>query len=122
METFVNWVLCILGMGVFFLGKFNGRTDKTKEPSLGFWWKDNWPELVNSLLITCALMIILSLASTELNFDAILAKLPFHLGLAPKPIAAFILGAGGSAFAYKIVNKKAKAIMDKVVDETGQAG
>jgi hypothetical protein len=55
------YILAILGIVINFLSKYNARTKKDNF-SVKFWIKDNWPELIQSLLFVIAIMIMLDKA------------------------------------------------------------
>jgi uncharacterized membrane protein SirB2 len=113
METLICIILCFIGIATYFLRRFSTRTNKDKEPSIAFWWKDNWPELTQILLFTTGIMIILLLPSTTIVLDEQLAKLPVILQVASKPVVSFGIGLGLSSLIYGIFLKKVKQQEDQ---------
>jgi hypothetical protein len=97
-------------MAAFFLSKYSGRTDKVKEPSLKFWWADNWPELVISTLLVTMVMILLLMGAFEFKIAEWLQSqdMPFIVVILPRLASSAIIGWFGTAVIYKVVSKKAK--------------
>lgn len=60
----MTYILAILGIAINFLSKFNARTKKNNF-SLRFWLKDNWLELVQSVLWIVSIMILLECAEFD---------------------------------------------------------
>ena len=74
----INWVLNIIGIMVYFIGRFSQRKSKTIQPSFTFWFKDNWPELIQTSLLNFAIMLIISMKQLSVNMDIWLQeKLPY---------------------------------------------
>jgi hypothetical protein len=121
METIISIILCTLGIASYFLNRYANRKDKVKEPTLIFWWKDNWPELVQILLFTFSGMIIILMPGTTISIDSALNNLIHKLPewaqidvMAPsKPIISFIWGLGGSALVYFLFRKKSKKVEEE---------
>lgn len=59
----------IIGIFIYFLLRYDGRTDKSKPLSVKFWVKDNWVQLLTIALIDLAIMILL--LSSDLTIDKI---------------------------------------------------
>lgn len=60
----------IIGIFIYFLLRYEGRTDKSKPLSIKFWMKDNWVQLLIIALIDLAIMILL------LSSDLTIEKIP----------------------------------------------
>ena len=104
----ITWILNIIGILIYFINKYAGRRNKTKF-SFKFWFADNWPELVSTLLLNIALMLLLLQPETTINIDGWLAQnVPFGLAIAVKPLFAFLLGLGLSSFLYGMFRRKLK--------------
>ena len=103
-------ILNIIGVLIFFLSRFQGRTDKTKSASLSFWLKDNWGELVIIALFDVALMMLVFIGGIELNFDKIAPMLPDGVKLAGDGAMCFVIGLFIAWLFYKgyqkIIKKK----------------
>lgn len=103
----IDIVLCLLGIIIYFINRYANRSRKAK-PSLAFWLNDNWPELVTTLALNVALMIIIHLPGTTVSLDRVLAALPFDLTVSGIPTLCFFLGLGLTASFYRLFKQKAK--------------
>jgi hypothetical protein len=104
----LNWILNLLGISIYFLNRFSNRTNKTKF-KFSFWFNDNWNELLSTLLINIALMLLLMQPETNINIDELIAQhVPFALQVAIKPLFSFLLGLGLSSAFYSIFRRKLK--------------
>ena len=72
-------ILNIIGIVIFFLSRFSNRKDKTTEPSVKFWIRDNWEQLITIALFDIALMILASKQALNIDFS----KLTFLLEWLP---------------------------------------
>jgi hypothetical protein len=103
-----NWILNLLGITIYFLNRFNKRTNKTKF-SFKFWLNDNWNELLSTFLINVALMLLLMQPETNINIDELIKEyIPFSVQFAIKPAFSFLLGLGLSSAFYSIFRQKVK--------------
>jgi len=59
-----SWLLFLLGALAYFFIRYANRTDKVKDFSIKFWWKDNMPELVASLVLPEGLVVSAKLVSS----------------------------------------------------------
>lgn len=107
-----NWMLFFLGTLAYFLNRYLNRKVKIKEPSLIYWGKDNWPELLFSLVFDLAIMFIFMDPETVIIIDKI-TWMPEWLILPTKLIGSFLIGYGGGLGVYKIFKKKVKYEIDK---------
>lgn len=104
----ITWILNIIGIFVYFITKYAGKKDSTTF-SFRYWIGDNWPELVSTLLLNIALMLLLLQPETTINIDEWLSNnIPFGLAIAVKPLFALLLGLGLSSFLYGLFKKKIK--------------
>ncbi|HPF93328.1 MAG TPA: hypothetical protein PLV65_05310 [Tenuifilaceae bacterium] len=104
----ITWILNLIGILIYFISKYANRRNATKF-SVKFWFADNWPELISTLLLNIALMLLLLQPETTINLDEWLASnVPFGLSVAVKPLFAFLLGLGLSSFLYKMFKNKLK--------------
>lgn len=101
-------LLNLIGILIYFIGKYANRATKTVAFSFKFWLFDNWPEMTTTILIDVALMILLFSPGTEVNFDDLLSKLPFGVKIAGDLLMSFLLGLGLSHLFYVIFKKKVK--------------
>lgn len=103
-----NWILNIIGILIYFINRYAGRTKKTVKFSFKFWLVDNWPELATTLLLNLALMLLLNSSGTEIDYDQLLAWMPAGIKFAAEPLASFLIGLGLSHFLYSVFRKKVK--------------
>ena len=85
-------VLNIIGVLIFFLSRFVGRTDKSKQLSISFWLKDNWGELTIIALFDIALMMLVFIGGIELNFEKMAPLLPEGVKLAGDGAMCLVIG------------------------------
>lgn len=104
----INWILAILGMMIYFLGKYAKRNDKVKEPSFKFWINDNWPEALTSVLATVALMIIFTNKDSEFDLSSIISGIPFVVSLPVNMVISLAIGYLNSLIFYKMFENKIK--------------
>ena len=64
-----------IGIFIYFFTRFTNRTDKVKEPSLQYWWKDNWPELITIFLFNIVLMLLVIGGGLNVNFEKLFPQL-----------------------------------------------
>lgn len=105
----INWILNLIGITIYFLGKYKKRTFKTK-PSFRFWISDNWVELLQTLLLNIAIMIIISLPDVVIKIDSFIREfVPIDFEITPmvgKAIASFATGWFFTFVIYRSVNSK----------------
>lgn len=101
----MTWFIAFLGIAISFLVKFGNRKDKKTEPSLWFWAKDNYSELLVSLLSMVMLLIIFN--KTEFNNTYLCEKFRWITSVPMDLISAALAGYLNNALWYLIV-KKAK--------------
>jgi hypothetical protein len=104
----IDWILCAIGIAIYFINRYANRTVKTTGFSVKFWIKDNFPELSTTILLNIALMIIIHQPGSEASFDKLFESLPFSLHLAAMPLLSFLIGLGLSAVFYRLFKEKAK--------------
>jgi len=118
----MNWILALVGLAVIFLSRYASRSTKT-EPSISFWWRDNWVELIQGLLVTFLFMVILQLTSFNnesfstwfmalvkrlLNFD-----LPSDVILPAKEVISALIGWVATGAVYWLNKRKSKWTIKK---------
>ena len=96
MEIIVN----VIAIAIFFLVRFNGRKDKTKEPDINFWLKDNWEQLVTIVLFDVLLMILAGKNALNLDLSQ-LTFLPSWMQLMGNLAVAAVIGLLGAFLAYE---------------------
>ena len=104
----IDWILCLIGIMVYFINRYANRTVKTVGFSMKMWLSDNWPEASTTILMNIALMIIIHQPGSEASFDKLFESLPFSLHLAAMPLLSFLIGLGLSAVFYRLFKEKAK--------------
>jgi len=100
-------ILNLLGIIIFFLGKFLGRKNKTKATSIIFWLKDNLEECILIFLVDISIMILL--LSKDVSFD-MTGFIPSWLIEPGDLTAAWLIGLALANLVYKIIQKKVKSV------------
>lgn len=111
MKTLLAILLNVLGITIYFLTRYGSRAEKDKDFSLAFWWKDNWNELVTTVLFDAAVMILFLAGDIELNISQFIPEWLMKVG---GLTIAFALGLGLAALIYEIFKKKIKAENEKL--------
>ena len=101
----MTWIIAILAIALSFFIKYAKRNNKERSWSLTFWAKDNYPELIASVLAMIILMVIFQ--RTVFDSTALTEKLPWITSLPMDLIAAALAGYLNNELWYAIV-KKAK--------------
>lgn len=107
----INWILNLIGIVAYFIGRYSNRKNKTIKRSASFWLNDNWPELTQTLLLNIALMIILEMDAVEVKLDSFFSENIPYISIDPavgKAIIALGLGLGLTALIYSAFRKKVK--------------
>ena len=100
----VKIILNILGIVTFFWVRFANRTDKTKEPTLGFWLKDNFEQLIGILLIDIAIIFLVLAGGLKLSFEKI-TTLPDWLQLTGDSAIFYLSGLIFALLGYEAIKK-----------------
>jgi hypothetical protein len=101
-------VLNLLGILSFFLNRFEKRTDKVKEPSLAYWWKDNWAQLMNILIWDVALMLLVMFGGLHVDFTKLAPTIPSWITVVGDGALSFGIGLFGAYAGYMLIKKKAE--------------
>jgi hypothetical protein len=101
-------LLNVLGVIIFFLLRFDGRADKTKETSLVFWAKDNWVECIVIALFDFALLILGLYGGLQIDFTKIFPLLPDWVTIGGDMALSFAIGLFGGYAGYSLVLAKVK--------------
>lgn len=105
MNTFTI-LLNVLGIAIFYIFRYKNRTVKN-EFSLKFWIKENAPELLATLLINFALLLLLLHPSTDPT-EYLLNLLPKGLIVVGKPAMALAIGVYFAWMLFGVINEKLK--------------
>ncbi len=97
------WLVAFLGIIASFIVKFINRRDKTKEPDIVYWIKDNYYECAVSFIFMVILMIIGS--KTKFDEEAILSKIPFVKSLPFDLLFAAVAGYFNNVLWYAVIKK-----------------
>ena len=107
----MNWVLNLIGIFGYFLGRYSKRKNKTKL-SGRFWISDNWVELVQTLLLNITLMLIINMNGVSFDIAKYVGQyLPVDITIAQDVTKAAMSAALGwflTAFIYNIIKSKTK--------------
>ena len=66
------WLLFLLGTIAYFIIRYEGRGDKSKELDIKFWIRDNWVQLSAGFILDLIAMILLT--DTSINLEIWLCK------------------------------------------------
>ena len=85
-------LLNVLGILIFFLNRYAGRTDKAQPFSGNKWLKENWEQLTIVAFFDVALMLLVINGGLEFNFEKIAPMLPEGVKLAGDLSLCFLVG------------------------------
>jgi Kef-type K+ transport system membrane component KefB len=85
-------LLNALGILIFFLNRYAGRTDKAQPFSGKKWLSENWEQLTIVALFDVALMLLVINGGLEFNFEKIAPMLPEGVKLAGDLSLCFLVG------------------------------
>ena len=103
-NLWIKIVLNLLGIVTFFWVRFANRTDKTKEPTLKFWLKDNFEQLIGILLIDVAIVMLVFVGGLQLSLEKI-TTLPDWVQLTGDSAIFYLTGLVFALFGYELVKK-----------------
>ena len=103
--TMMNWILALIGLALYFIGRYAKRRNKTKF-NLSFWLRDNWPEGVTSILATVALMVIFLDEGAVFDFDSVFENVPFIKSLPTDKFISLVIGYLNSFIFYNLMKLK----------------
>lgn len=106
-KILLDVILNLLGIMIYFINRYMGRTS-IKKFSLKFWFKDNLPEFISTLLMNISLMILVHLPETTVSLDRLMELLPFDIHIAALPALSLMLGLGLTHTFYKLFQTKTK--------------
>lgn len=104
----IDYILCLLGIFIYFVNRYANRTDKTKL-SIKYWFQDNSPELLSTLALNAALMILIHMSTANVDINPVFQSLPFVLQVAGKPTLSFFLGLGLTSWFYRMFRSKTES-------------
>jgi len=107
MKTLLIVILNLLGIAICFLTKYGNRSDQSKPFSFGYWMKDNWNELLVTLLFDISVMILVMAGDIQIDMTQFLPEWAISTG---SLTLSFALGLGVAALIYEIFKKKVKAV------------
>lgn len=95
------WIIALLGIALSFFVKYAKRNNKEKDWSLSFWAKDNYPELIASLIG----MVILVMIFREIEFDSsiVTEKFSWIKALPMDLVAGALAGYLNNSFWYALI-------------------
>ena len=105
----IKLILNVLGIVTFFWIRFANRTDKTLQPLLKFWWKDNYEQLIGILLIDAAIIMLVFVGGLQLSLEKI-TTLPEWVQLSGDAAIFYLTGLVFALFGYEAIKK---VILDK---------
>lgn len=102
----INWILAFLGIAIYFISKYIGRSNKEKTFSFGFWIKNNWDKSMVSALATIALMLLFLSPDAQFDFSDFFGKIPGVISLPVKGILSLGSGLFNSVWVYALFKTK----------------
>jgi len=102
----IDSILCLLGIVIYFMNRYANRKMKTKKASFSFWIQDNYPELISTMALNIALMILIHLPETYVSMDKLFEGLPFDMHVSGIPALSFFFGLGLTATFYNLFKTK----------------
>ena len=101
-------ILNLIGILLYFLMRFNGRTNKVKEPDIKFWIKDNGVELLIITLFDVSLMLLLLKGGVVVDLNKYFPSLPDGLAFAGDLAICWLIGLMIAAGIYELIKTKQK--------------
>ena len=108
-NLWVKIILNVLGIITFFWVRFANRTDKTKEPTIGFWLKSNYEQLIGIALLDVAIILLTLTGGLQLSFEKI-QTLPEWIQLTGDSAIFYLTGLIFALLGYEAIKK---LILDK---------
>jgi hypothetical protein len=104
----MNWLFNLLGIVIYFLLRYNGRTDQTTKLSIGFWFKDNWAELLGILLFNILLMSLFVVGGVTIDLTKLLPSLPDGVAFVGDAAICAFIGLVLAHGVYELFKSKVK--------------
>lgn len=101
-------LLNFLGIVLYFLLRYNNRTDQTTKPSISFWFKDNWPEFLAIGLFDLVIMLLLVAGGVTIDLNKYLPALPDGVAFVGDLAISFFIGLVLAAGIYELFKTKTK--------------
>lgn len=101
-------LLNFLGIVLYFLMRFQNRTDKTLEPDIKFWFKDNWVELTIITLFDVSLMLLLLKGGLVIDLNKYFPSLPDGVAFTGDLAICFLIGLVLASAVYELIKTKQK--------------
>ena len=110
------WLLFFLGTLAYFLIRYAGRTDKSKELDWKFWFTDNWVQLSGAFILDLIAMLLIT--DPDIDISGWLIKF-IPEGLVSLTMLAIpaACGLGLGWGAYEFIKLFLKKKSDKVINE-----
>ena len=106
----MNWLLNAIGVLIYFINRYAKRTKRTVKFSLKFWIQDSAAEMLSTVLMNVALMLILQEKIKDGTIEQLYEKLPDWIVFLGVPGLCFGLGLGLSALFYTLFKTKIKNV------------
>lgn len=99
-------LLNFLGIVLYFLLKYRGRSDKSTNFSHTFWLNDNWPESLSIIIFDFVLMILLLKGGLVIDLNKWIPSLPDGVAFAGDLSICFLIGLILSGGIYELFKTK----------------
>jgi hypothetical protein len=101
-------LLNFLGIVLYFLLKYKGRTDKTLNFSHTFWLNDNWPESLSILIFDGVTMLLLLKGGLVIDLNKWIPALPDGVAFTGDLAISFLIGLLLAGAVYELFQTKVK--------------
>jgi hypothetical protein len=104
----MNWIFNLIGIVIYFLLRYNGRTDQTTKLSIGYWFKDNWPEFLGILLFNILLMLLFVVGGVTIDLEKFIPSLPNGVAFVGDAAICALIGLVLAHGVYELFKAKVK--------------
>lgn len=98
----------LLGIALYFLIRYNKRTNKEIKFSGTFWLNDNWAETIAILGVDLAMMLLVLKKDLVIDLNTYLPALPAGVAFTGDLAICFFIGLFLSAAIYELFKTKVK--------------
>jgi len=104
MKILINF----LGIVIYFLARYNNKTNQNAEFSVRYWIKDNWQESLTVILFDVVLMLLLMAGGVTIDLTKLIPSLPVGIAFVGDLAICFFIGLLLASGAYELYKSKNK--------------